>query len=346
MNEHHLPSFYSRTLVNGYSPASLLLFSTYHETDRLTNRPMSRTNPFAKHNHHHHHQPDTSEEAQARPVLPKRQFSGFKHHLQSFQRQTQRTGSAEEEEEKGGADAGIVQGCEHTKVPQHTLSTPASTPTIQPHTQFFAAPSTPHASTSHASSSSSASSSSTRWRLLWRGGLQVGHERYTLPGIAFCAKIRVPRTPAKAVAAVAAAAATAPITTGTAQGVDVEGKEMAMQEQGSYFPSPIVAAAAVATTTRRTTIPPISVSNGTNTIIPSNNVFTASTGGGDGGGGTPSRATTATTGGDTDLCLSLESMRGRKTLCVKGVERLQDGDLDGDEEEGGDGEEGGGAVHV
>jgi hypothetical protein len=335
MNEHHLPSFYSRTLVNGYSPASLLLFSTYHETDRLTNRPMSRTNPFAKHNHHHHHKPDTSEEAQARPVLPKRQFSGFKHHLQSFQRQTQGTGSAEEE--KGGADAGIVQGCEHTKVPQHTLSTSASTPTFQPHTQSFAAPSTPHAS----SSSSSSSTSSTRWRLLWRGGLQVGHERYTLPGIAFCAKIRVPRTPAKA------ATTTAPITTGTTPGVDVdvEGKEMAMREQGSYFPSPIVAAAAVATTT--TTITPISVTNGTNTIIPSNNVFTASTGGGgDGGGGTPSRPTTATTGGDTDLCLSLESMRGRKTLCVKGVERLRDGDLDGDEEEGGDGEEGGGEVHV
>jgi hypothetical protein len=43
----------------------------------------------------------------------------------------------------------------------------------------------------------------------------------------------------------------------------------------------------------------------------------------------------APVGKDTDLCLSLESMRGRKTLRLRGVEEVDDDEIG--EEESGDG---------
>ncbi|KAJ9124119.1 hypothetical protein QFC22_000914 [Naganishia vaughanmartiniae] len=328
---------------------------------------MSRTNPFAK------HKPVTTSTLSSaepttpsRPDTPKRQFSGFKQHLQSLQKEGRipfsphrREDEHDDDEDEGRVDGGsaaadevIVPRLEYAKISTQFRAShvPSLTPTQQHHTPSAATP------------------SSSRWRLLYRGGLEVGAERYTLPGIAFCARIRIPPIPTPAVTAVPPCSvplSPTPSAQESAQSVDIGGKELAMREEGSYFSS--LASVAGSSATTMTTI------NGNSSMTDdrqSSSSYTSSSMGNQttnarlrpslqyqpttttnpttntpsGNNDTPNKAfTPAGPTGDTDLCLSLESMKGRKTLRVRGVERLQDDDLEVPEEDGDDED---GAVHV
>ncbi|TYJ54949.1 hypothetical protein B9479_004361 [Cryptococcus floricola] len=111
----------------------------------------------------------------------------------------------------------------------------------------------------------SAQGTRTSWRLLWRGGLEIGKEGWRLDGITFFAQLSFPPpTPSK---------------------------------NPFAFPTP----------------PP--------SFSPA-----------------PSSPFHSLPGGTTDLCLSLESMRGRKYLQVRDVVDLPDGEvLEGDEDDAGSG---------
>ncbi|KAJ9106158.1 hypothetical protein QFC21_001301 [Naganishia friedmannii] len=345
---------------------------------------MSPTNPFAK------PRPtsvtatiDAEPTTPSRPEPPKRQFSGFKQHLQSLQREGKVVSCSPRSRESVGdedwpSDAAadttaggvIFPQMQHTKTstPIHAPTVSSHTPTSQRHTPSAATTLTPRASSS-------------KWRLLWRGGLQVGEERYTLPGIAFCARILIPPTSAVAVAIPLSPVPLSPtptplMTIGTGgqstQGLDIEGKELAMREEGSYFPSSAAdAATATATTSTSTStfnvpqtissaetdrhktlqgtqhrLRPLLHPQSTSAITSHSHSDNATTRipGAASINDTQHKAFTTTpsgpTGGDTDLCLSLESMKGRKTLRVRSVERLQDDDLDVPDEEDS------GAVHT
>ncbi|WWC68451.1 uncharacterized protein I206_102379 [Kwoniella pini CBS 10737] len=113
------------------------------------------------------------------------------------------------------------------------------------------------------------------WRLLWRGGLEIGNEGFRLDGITFFALLSFPPPTPSA------------------------GKEI------NPFDVPIQ-----------------------NTPGSRNGTFTP--------GGTGSQSPFPLTSGDTDLCLSLESMRGRKYLQVRGIIDLPpDEVLEGDSDENG-----------
>lgn len=93
-------------------------------------------------------------------------------------------------------------------------------------------------------------------------------------------------------------------------------KEMAMREEGSYFIS--TATQALPTTTVPTPSRPRRPLLRTQSSTIDNNPFTP-------GGSITAHAFETTS--DPDLCLSLESMKGRQTLRVRGVERLEDGEV-------------------
>ncbi|WVQ97058.1 hypothetical protein IAU59_004168 [Kwoniella sp. CBS 9459] len=115
----------------------------------------------------------------------------------------------------------------------------------------------------------------TAWRLLWRGGLEIGREGWRLDGITFFAKLSfAPPTPSASIAK------------------EVNPFDVPIQPQGT--PS-----------TSTASFPP----------------------------GTPT-SPFPLTNGDTDLCLSLESMRGRKYLQVRGLIDLpEDEVLEGESNE-------------
>lgn len=185
-----------------------------------------------------------------------------------------------------------------------------------------------------------------RWRLLWRGGLEVGTQRYKLDGIAFCAKMTfsIPVLPA---ARSAAGTPTGQIRTPVEASGDTPvesvqamlGKEVTMREEGSYFPSNATQSSTTITTSSRLdSITPAETTQRRRPLLqtqPSssfdhNPVFTP-------GGSLTAKAFETS---DPDLCLSLESMKGRQTLRVRGVERLKDDDLLEDAQQGENG------VHV
>jgi hypothetical protein len=184
------------------------------------------------------------------------------------------------------------------------------------------------------------SQSISRWRLLWRGGLEVGAQRYKLDGIAFCAKMTfsVPQLPRRD---------SLGTPTGKVRKVGEDArevgsvnamldKEMMMGEEGSYFPHN----ATESITSNSTPLPAITptgttprarrpVLNTQSTTLDGSQPLNTP------GGSITAKAFETS---DPDLCLSLESMKGRQTLRVRGVERLRD-----DEVFGQDGESG---VHV
>ncbi|OCF32903.1 hypothetical protein I316_05540 [Kwoniella heveanensis BCC8398] len=120
----------------------------------------------------------------------------------------------------------------------------------------------------------------TAWRLLWRGGLEIGREGWRLDGITFFAKLSfAPPTP-----------------TTSSMAKEVNPFDVPIQPFGT--PSNAVSAPAPGTPTS-----PFPLTNG-----------------------------------DTDLCLSLESMRGRKYLQVRGLVDLPEDEIlegEGAENEGG-----------
>ncbi|KAJ9108338.1 hypothetical protein QFC20_003499 [Naganishia adeliensis] len=150
-------------------------------------------------------------------------------------------------------------------------------------------------------------------------GLEVGDQRYKLDGIAFCAKMsfgvpgsgsRVAGTP-MGMPTVGTGDKESLVTGGGAQAE----KEMAMREEGSYFTS--TATQALPTTTVPTPSRPRRPLLRTQSSTIDNNPFTP-------GGSITAHAFETS---DPDLCLSLESMKGRQTLRVRGVERLEDGEV-------------------
>lgn len=158
-----------------------------------------------------------------------------------------------------------------------------------------------------------------RWRLLWRGGLEVGAQRYRLDGIAFCAKMSfgVPGSGSR-VGGTPMGRDRESVDTGG--GAQVE-KEMAMREEGSYFTSTATQTLPISTSISTSIEPTASrprrplLRTQSNTI--ESNPFTP-------GGSLTAHAFETS---DPDLCLSLESMKGRQTLRVRGVERLEDGEV-------------------
>lgn len=158
-----------------------------------------------------------------------------------------------------------------------------------------------------------------RWRLLWRGGLEVGVQRYRLDGIAFCAKMSfgIPgslrRTPVAGQGSVTGSQGDVPPESEQA----AVRKEAVMRQEGSYFTS--TATQPLPTSTLPAPSRPRRPLLRTESSTPAeNNVFTP--------GGTLTAHAFATS--DPDLCLSLESMKGRQTLRVRGVERLSDDEID------------------
>ena len=103
-------------------------------------------------------------------------------------------------------------------------------------------------------------------------------------------------------------------------GAQVE-KEMAMREEGSYFTTTATQSLPIFTTTSTSIEPTPSrprrplLRTQSSTI--ESNPFTP-------GGSLTAHAFETS---DPDLCLSLESMKGRQTLRVRGVERLEDGEV-------------------
>lgn len=187
-----------------------------------------------------------------------------------------------------------------------------------------------------------ASQSLSRWRLLWRGGLEVGEQRYKLEGIAFCAQMTfsVPSLPrmdsmeSPTGQARASAGGETPVESVNAM---LE-KETTMSGEGSYFPH------------NATGDPPSGLSAPLPAVTPTGGItprprrpmLNTQPSASDNAGPlhTPGGSITAKAfeTSDPDLCLSLESMKGRQTLRVRGVERLGE-----DEVLGQDGESG---VHV
>jgi hypothetical protein len=150
-----------------------------------------------------------------------------------------------------------------------------------------------------------------RWRLLWRGGLEVGPQRYRLDWIAFCARMSfgVPGTVGRL------GGGGTPVGSAHAS----LGKEIAMREEGSYFTGTATEPLTTAPPHSATTIDPTPSRPRrpllrTQSSTAENTVFTP--------GGTLTAHAFETS--DPDLCLSLESMKGRQTLRVRGVERLRD----------------------
>lgn len=185
------------------------------------------------------------------------------------------------------------------------------------------------------------SQSVSRWRLLWRGGLEVGSQRYKLEGIAFCAKMTfsVPALARKDSMESPTGKTKSGVTDGTPVGSvnAMLDKEMTMREEGSYFPHTATEGLPSDATTPLPAITPTGSTPRTRRPVLNTQSSVQ-----DGpvpfhtpGGSVTGKAFETS---DPDLCLSLESMKGRQTLRVRGVERLRD-----DEVLGQDGESG---VHV
>ena len=186
-----------------------------------------------------------------------------------------------------------------------------------------------------------ASQSLSRWRLLWRGGLEVGQQRYKLEGIAFCAKMTfsVPSLPRRESMESPTGKARASVVEETPVGSvnAILEKETTMADEGSYFPhnasgnrpSDTSMSLPVVTPTETTPRPRRPMLNTQPSASESAGPLHTP------GGSVTAKAFETS---DPDLCLSLESMKGRQTLRVRGVERLGE-----DEVLGQDGESG---VHV
>ena len=186
-----------------------------------------------------------------------------------------------------------------------------------------------------------ASHSISRWRLLWRGGLEVGQQRYKLEGIAFCAKMTfsVPSLPRRESMESPTGKARASVVEETPVGSvnAILEKETTMADEGSYFPhnasgnrpSDTSMSLPVVTPTETTPRPRRPMLNTQPSASESAGPLHTP------GGSVTAKAFETS---DPDLCLSLESMKGRQTLRVRGVERLGE-----DEVLGQDGESG---VHV
>lgn len=185
------------------------------------------------------------------------------------------------------------------------------------------------------------SQSISRWRLLWRGGLEVGAQRYKLDGIAFCAKMTfsVPQLPGRR-DSVGTPTGKLRVIGGDEREVGSVGgmleKEAMMGEEGSYFPHNATDGLLIGSTSLPAITPTGTTPRARRPVL--NTQPTAPEGSQPfhtPGGSITAKAFETS---DPDLCLSLESMKGRQTLRVRGVERLKD-----DEVFGQDGESG---VHV